>query len=284
MNDLWSSADWVADNQATWDERAAIHRKDANGFYRVERFRQGEDILMAIESAEIGNVAGLHLLHLQCHIGLDTLCLARRGAIVTGLDFSGAAIAAAQGLAAEAGLNALFVQADVYDAMNVLEGGFDAVYVSWGSLNWLPDIWRWAKIVAGLLAPGGFLYLVEQHPFISIMKERDGRLEPAFAWRTPMEQPVLTEATATYTGDEARLTNGRMHEWDHPLSDIITALLAAGMRLDFVHEHEVLPWRRLPMMVPAGDRIYRLPDGHVRAPLAFSLKAWKPQLSPPSDT
>ncbi len=268
---------WAEDNQATWDERAAIHVRDTSGFYAVERFRRGEDILMPIESAEIGNVAGLHLLHLQCHIGLDTLCLARRGAVVTGLDFSAAAIAAAQGLAADAGLQAIFVQADVYDAPKVLRGGFGAVYVSWGSLNWLPDVWRWGKVVASLLAPGGFLYLVEQHPFISVMKERDGRLEPFYAWRTPMEHPILTEAAATYNEDKTQLTHSRMHEWEHPLSDIITALLAAGLRLDFLHEHEVLPWRRHPMMVPAGNRMYRLPDGHVRMPLAFSLKAWKPR-------
>jgi len=277
MNNHWRSGYWISDNQSTWDERAAIHLRDATGFYAVERFRKGEDILMPIESAEIGHVAGRHLLHLQCHIGLDTLCLARRGAIVTGLDFSGAAIAAARALAAEAKLEAQFVNADVYDAMNALEGGFDVVYVSWGSLNWLPDIWRWAELVTGLLAPGGFLYLVEQHPYISAMKERDGRLEPTFAWRTPMHHPILTEASTTYTGDEARLANARMHEWEHPLSDIITALLASGLRLEFLHEHEVLPWRRLPMMVPAADRMFRLPDTQVPMPLGFSLKAWKPK-------
>jgi 2-polyprenyl-3-methyl-5-hydroxy-6-metoxy-1,4-benzoquinol methylase len=101
MNFQGSSGYWTADNLSTWDERAAIHLRDAKGFYAVERFRKGEDMMRPIESAEIGNVAGRHLLHLQCHIGLDTLCLARRGAIVTGLDFSGTAIAAAQQLATE---------------------------------------------------------------------------------------------------------------------------------------------------------------------------------------
>jgi SAM-dependent methyltransferase len=276
MNHQRSAGGWIADNRSTWNERAAIHLRDVNGFYAVERFRKGEDILMAIESAEIGDVADRHLLHLQCHIGLDTLCLARRGAIVTGLDFSDTAIAAAQALAVEVALDALFVNADVYDAMDVLEGGFDVVYVSWGSLNWLPDIWRWADLVAGLLAPGGFLYLVEQHPFISTMTQRDGRLEPGYAWRTPMDHPILTEAMTTYTGDDAPLVNSRMHEWEHPFSDIITALLVSGLRLDFLHEHDVLPWRRLPMMVPAADRMFRLPDHQVPMPLAFSLKAWKP--------
>jgi SAM-dependent methyltransferase len=249
--------------------------RDASGFYALDRFREGEDILMEIEAAEIGDVYGKHLLHLQCHIGLDTLCLARRGAIVTGLDFSGEAIKAARDLAKEARLEANFVQADVYDAMHVLEGGFDMVFVNWGSLNWLPDIRRWADIVAGLLAPGGCLYLAEQHPFISVMGEVNGFIEPTCAWRTPPDRPVVTEAPTSYNGDETKLVNSRLHEWEHPLSDIIGGLLEAGMRLDFLHEHEVLPWQRLPMMVPEGDRMYRLPDDQLRMPLSFSLKAYK---------
>jgi SAM-dependent methyltransferase len=161
--------------------------------------------------------------------------------------------------------------------MKVLEGGFGIVYVSRGSLNWLPDIWRWAELVASLLTPGGYLYLVERHPFISVMKERGGHLEPSFAWRTPIERPILTVATATYTGDDTQLMNSRIHEWEHPLSDVIAAFLGYGLRLDFLREHEILPWRRFPMMVPAADRMYRMPEAQVPMPLAFSLKAWKPR-------
>jgi SAM-dependent methyltransferase len=275
MEERNPSGSWTDQNRSTWDERAAIHMRDAKGFYALDRFRAGEDVLMGIEADEIGDLHGKHVLHLQCHIGLDTLCLARRGAIVTGLDFSGAAIEAARSLAEEAELPAHFVQADVYRALDVLEGGFDAVFVNWGSLNWLPDIARWADIVAGLLAPGGFLYLAEQHPFISTMQEVDGRIEPGFAWRTPSDRPVVTETPMTYNGDETPLVNSRLHEWEHPLSEILGGLLQAGLRLDFFHEHEVLPWRRLSMMVPTGDRFYRLPDGQVSMPLAFSLKAYK---------
>ncbi|MBO0754143.1 MAG: hypothetical protein J2P53_18630 [Bradyrhizobiaceae bacterium] len=133
-------------------EQAAIHVRDANGFYAVDRSRRGEDILMAIESGEIGEVAGCHLLHLQCHIGLDTLCLARRGAIVTGLDFSDAAVAAAQRLAAEAGLKALFMGLAQLAARRRAMG--------------------WHRV--GPPGAGGFLYLLEQHPFLSIMKWRMG--------------------------------------------------------------------------------------------------------------
>ena len=275
MDNQKSAAPWRQENLSTWNERAAIHMRDTTGFYALDRFRAGQDVLLSIEAEEIGDVFGKHVLHLQCHIGLDTLCLARRGAIVTGLDFSGEAIKSARELAREMRLQANFVQADVYDAPDVLQGGFDMVFVNWGSLNWLPDIRRWAQIVAGLLAPGGCLYLAEQHPFLSVMKETDGRIEPAVNWRTPADEPVVTDMPTTYSGDETPLLHSRLHEWEHPLSDIISGLLEAGMRLDFFHEHDVLPWRRLKMMVATEDRYFELPPGQVRMPLAFSLKAYK---------
>jgi SAM-dependent methyltransferase len=249
--------------------------RDATGFYAIDDFVGGEDVLGAIEAEEIGDVKGKHLLHLQCHIGIDTLCLARRGAIVTGLDFSDEAIRSARELAQRAKIEANFVQADVYDAPFVLEGGFDMVFVNWGSLNWLPDVRRWAHTVAGLLAPGGCLYLAEQHPAISVMGEHEGMLTPSIDWRTPKTEPVVTDMPTTYSGDETKLTHSRLHEWEHPLSDIIGSLLEADMRLDFFHEHEVLPWKRLKMMEETEDRYFRLPDGQPRMPLAFSLKAYK---------
>ena len=266
----------VEANQLAWDERAAIHLRDTTGFYAIDRFRSGEDLVMEIESAEIGDVKGKHVLHLQCHLGLEALCLARRGAIVTGLDFSDTAISGAKALAAECGLAATFVCSDVYDAPDVLDGNFDIVFVSWGSLNWLPDLYRWAGIVAGLLAPGGYVYMIEQHPFLSMMKEIDGTIQPFFGWRTTPDRPVVTDMPTAYNGDQTPLVHARLHEWDHPLSEIIGALAAAGLRLDFFHEHELLPWRRLSMMVPVTDRLFRLPASAVQMPLSFSIKASKP--------
>jgi SAM-dependent methyltransferase len=266
---------WTKANRSTWDERASIHLHDTSGFYAIDRFRSGEDTLLDIEAAEIGDVRGKRMLHLQCHLALDTLCLARRGAIVTGLDFSGNAIAGARQIAADTGVPATFVRADVYDARRVLNGHFDVVFVSWGSLNWLPDIRRWGEIVAALLAPGGYLYLVEQHPFVAGMKEIEGELRPSYDWRTPPDRPVVTNTPTAYNGDQTRLVHTRMHEWDHPLSDVIGALIGAGLRLDFFHEHEVIPWRRLPMMVPVTDRLFCLPRTMASMPLSFSLKASK---------
>ena len=156
-------------NRARWDELVPIHLRSPD--YRVAAFKAGEDHLHPIEAAEIGPIAGKRLVHLQCHFGLDTLCLARRGAVVTGLDFSPAAIAAARALAAQTGIPARFVGGNIYEAPALLGERFDIVYVSWGALNWLPDIARWAAVVAALLDPGGFLYLLEGHPLAMALEQ-----------------------------------------------------------------------------------------------------------------
>jgi len=144
-------------NRRSWDERAAIHARDSTGFYTLDRFRAGESALNGIEADELGDVRGKRVLHLQCHIGLDTLRLARLGAVVTGLDFSGAAVEAARGLAGETGLQADFVQGTVDEAPRLTPGPFDLVFTTWGVLCWLPDMRIWASVVASVLAPGGEL-------------------------------------------------------------------------------------------------------------------------------
>jgi|SRR5271166_3072123 len=225
--------------------------------------------------AELGDLAGKRLIHLQCHFGLDTIRLARRSAIATGLDFSTAAIAAARSLAAELDAPVRFVEGNVYDAPALLGSQYDIAFVTWGSIIWLPDIRRWAQIVAGLLAPGGWLYLAEGHPSTLSLDEVDGRLAPMRAWRTSPSAPFAYDDVITYNGDPTPLAHMRSYEWCHPLSDVIDELLEAGLQLDFLHEHERLPWRRFPMMVKADDWGYRLPEGHPPLPLCFSLRASK---------
>lgn len=268
------NAPWQQANLSNWNNRAALHIRDATGFYNVEGFLAGQDMLHAIEASEIGDVKGKRLLHLQCHFGLDTLSLARRGAIVTGLDFSPVAIEGARKLAAQANIPATFVEADVYHAREVIDGAFDMVFSTWGTICWLPDVTRWAKVVADMLPPGGTFYFLDSHPSAQVLDERDGHLEPTYGWRTPMEKPDMFEESQSYTGDahEEAVT---LYNWIHPLSDIVGGLLEAGLRLEFLHEHEHLPYRLFPMMTPTGDCLFRLPDGAVPIPLSFSLRAVK---------
>ncbi|MCX5569726.1 class I SAM-dependent methyltransferase [Kaistia nematophila] len=262
-------------NRASWDERADIHAQDRTGFYAIDRFLGGEDVLYPIEAAEIGDVAGLKLAHFQCHIGIDTLCLARRGAKATGLDFSPHAIAKARELSARSDLAAEFVEGEVYDAPELLGTDFDIVFTSWGTITWLDDIRAWAQAIAGTLKPGGRLYFADTSPAIATHEEIDGVILPHYDWRSAREKPQRFDATTTYTGDETPLVTNFTYEWMRGVSDVIDALLRAGMRLDFLHEHELLPFRLFPMMVEAGGRMFRLPAGMPRMPLALSLGATK---------
>ncbi len=167
-----SNAESFAINRAWWDGVVETHVNSES--YLTKAFLEGGDTLHPIESAEIGDVRGKALVHLQCHFGLDTLSLARRGAKVTGLDFAPKAVAQARALAAEAKLDARFVESNVYDAVAAIGGAgtYDIAYVTWGAIYWLPDLDRWARIVAELLKPGGFLYLLEGHPMALSLEQK----------------------------------------------------------------------------------------------------------------
>ncbi len=262
-------------NRLNWNERAVIHARDTTGDYMLDRFRAGEDALHDIEAAEIGDIAGRRVLHLQCHIGRDTLCLARRGAIATGLDFSEEALRVARALAAETGLAATFVHGRVEDTPRLAPGPFDLVFSTWGTICWLPDIEAWARAIAAVLAPGGAFYFADAHPGFQIMEDVAGRMAVTHDFDTPPDQPLEFKSETTYTGDPTIMTSQATREWIHSLSSILGALLANGLTIEMFREHEVLPWQGLPLLVPQTDRMWRLPDGHPRFPLSFSLRARK---------
>jgi SAM-dependent methyltransferase len=262
-------------NRRNWDERAVIHARDSTGFYGLDRMRSNEDNLHSIEAAELGDISQKKVLHLQCHIGTDTLRLVRLGAIASGLDFSAEAIRMARRLADEAGLKADFLEGRVEEAPRLAPGPFDLVYTTWGTICWLPDLRIWAHVIATVLAPGGELYFADAHPSFLLMEERDGKLEATHDFRTPADRPLELRSETTYTGDPTVLTHQSTREWIHPLSAIIGALIDAGLTIKMFREHEVLPWQGLRIMVPSSDRLWRLPDGHPRFPLSLSLRARK---------
>lgn len=272
MSDLFARSFRV--NRARWDELVAIHLRSPD--YRVAAFKAGEDHLHPIEAAEIGPVAGKRLVHLQCHFGIDTLSLARRGAIVTGLDFSPPAIAAARTLAAETGISSRFVEGNVYDAPALLGERFDVVYVTWGAINWLPDIARWARVVSALLEAGGYLYLLEGHPVaMALDQDQPGSpIAPAHDYFQGAG-PLVNFAPTSYTADPNRLAHTEMHEWVHPLGAVVSALIAAGLTLEWLHEHDSIAWRMFACLEEEPDHMWRLPAGWPSLPLSYSLRARK---------
>jgi len=265
--------DYSAINRAHWDEVTPIHARSP--FYDVAGFLAGQSSLRPLEVTELGDVSGRTLLHLQCHFGMDTLSWARRGAIVTGLDFSPEAIALAESLRAQTGLPARFVCADLYDAPRVLAGPFDIVFTSYGVLVWLPDLARWAQIIAQLLRPGGTFYIAEEHPIANVFEEdADGVLRATYPYLSP--EPLISEDEGTYTDRNASVTQRRTVQWLHPLSEVVGSLLAAGLRIEFLHEFPYCMYRKFPSLRQGADRFWHWPAGQEMIPLLFSLRARKP--------
>jgi SAM-dependent methyltransferase len=263
---------------------------EASQGYDRAGFLRGEKPLCPVELAELGpRVGGRSFLHLQCHFGIDTLNWARLGARVTGVDFSLPAIEAARRLSAESGVPGRFVHANLYDAPAALGEAFEIVYTGIGALNWLPDVRAWARAAATCVAPGGLLYVYEGHPMLWTLDDRreDLQLVVSSAYFERPEPSVWENATTYVDGPE--LEHRRTYEWNHGLGEIVTALVEAGLRIEFVHEHREVPWRALPWMEPVGpgtvsaagryqsNRMWRLPEAQRDlAPLMYSLLATKP--------
>ena len=269
--------DYRALNKASWDERAPAHA--ASPDYAVERFASDPEFLSDVVRFDLpllGDIAGLRGVHLQCHIGTDTISLARLGASMTGLDFSPVAVAEAARLAARTGDDARFVEADVYDAVSVLGAGrFDLVFTGIGALGWLPSVRRWAGVVAGLVRPGGRLFIREGHPMLwSLDDAREDDLIVVDYPYFEREEPLVPDDGGTYVQTDAVFTHNTTHEWNHGLGEIVTALLDAGMSLTGLTEHDSVPWEALPgkMERVAGGE-WRLADRPWRLAHSYTLQA-----------
>lgn len=268
--------DWREANRARWDERVPIHA--ASDYYDLDAFLAGRDVLRGFEIAEVGDVTGKTLLHLQCHIGLDTLSWACRGAAqVVGLDFSEPAVEVARGLAGSLGLSqerAAFVPSDVYDAAEAVpDSAYDIVYTGTGALNWLPDVPRWAEVAASLVAPGGFLYLAEFHPLTDCLDDETGS---TVTYDYFSRDAWVDESPGTYADFDAATVHNRSVEWQHPVGEVVSALAAAGLRIEFLHEHDASLFARYPALVRHADGSYRFPADRPRIPMMYSVKASRP--------
>ncbi|MET0458203.1 MAG: class I SAM-dependent methyltransferase [Ilumatobacteraceae bacterium] len=271
-------SDSFAVNRANWDERAPAHA--ASPDYDVDRFDDPGFIsdVVAFDRPLLGSVDGLRGVHLQCHIGTDTVSLARLGARMTGLDFSPAALVEARRLAARAGADVDFVESDVYSAPDVLGTAvFDLVFTGIGALIWLPDIDRWASVVSALLRPGGRLFLREGHPLLFALADPrpDGLLVLEQSYFEHAE-PNVYDDPGTYVSTDVEFEHNVTHEWNHGLGETITALLDHGLALTTFVEHDSVPWDARPgEMERAALDEWRLIDRPRRLPCSFTVVAVK---------
>jgi SAM-dependent methyltransferase len=255
-------SEYLALNQRAWDARARVHFDSR--FYDVTGFLQGKCALTEIETAELTQVAGKRMLHLQCHFGLDSLSWARKGAIVTGVDFSAPAIEKARALSQEAKLEAEFICTDVYSYGETAKAEFDIVFTSFGTICWLPCIDSWARTVAKSLKAGGIFYMAEFHPIRDLF---DGE--------------AYFHASLPYVADEATYTENcdgemsSMASWSHPVSEVITALINAGIRIDSVKEFPFSPYDCFDGLEEREPgRFYQLIGGNP-LPMVYSIKGAK---------
>jgi SAM-dependent methyltransferase len=274
----------LENNRVFWDEATTIHAR--GNVYGIEDFKAGKCRLHRVEVEEVGDVCDRSLLHLQCHFGIDTLSWARRGARVTGVDFSPKGIELAQKLSRETGVAGRFLCSDLYDLPNVLREpeSFDIVFTSYGVLNWLPDLGPWAALIARYLRPGGFFYIVEAHPTATIFPidedmPKAGSFRPfipyffdphGIAW--PPEKDYA---------DASAMHSVGAHEWHHPLGSIVNALLDEGLRLEWLHEFPYCAWPvvagcEVVERFSASHAYYGRPASEPSLPLMFSLRARKP--------
>jgi SAM-dependent methyltransferase len=265
-------------NRRLWEAWTAVH---ADGeFYDLEGFRAGGVRLRDDEIAAVGDVRGRSLLHLQCHFGIDTLSWARLGARVTGADFSPAAIRLAREIAADIGIeDARFVESNLYDLPEHLDGEFDVVYTSRGVLGWLPDIRRWARVVAHFLTPGGTFFITEAHPVLQVFQTDDvapGELRPLYPYWEHRD-PLVFDIKGSYADRTAEVGEQKEHGWDHGLGEIVTALIDAGLRIESLEDLPYLEWAT-DFLVESerGSGRFVLPPGAGELPLMFSLRATKP--------
>ena len=250
--------DYAATNGRFWERRCASHLAR---WYDVEAFRAGGSTLDPLQLAEVGDVCGKRLLHLQCNAGLDSLSWSRLGARVTGIDIAPGPLDVGRQLAQEFDLPVTFVECDVYAVPEALEDKYDVVYTSQGVLCWLRDLGEWARVVAEMLAPHGFFYIMEEHPYAVMLDDTEIRPAP--------DEPYFRVEDAQY--DERDAT----YQWTYSLSDVVNALLTSGLRLEFLNEHDRTFYQRLPYMERVDEHWWTIPGFSI--PLMFTLGARKPE-------
>jgi 2-polyprenyl-3-methyl-5-hydroxy-6-metoxy-1,4-benzoquinol methylase len=271
--------EYVESNRQMWDERAQPHAQSPG--YDVERLVADPTALSGVvefDLPRLGRLEGLDVVHLQCHIGTDTVSLARLGArSITGYDISAASLAEARSLAVRCGIEATWVDGDVYDAQAKLGRQFDVVYTGVGALNWLPSIRRWAEVVAHLLRPGGRLFVRDSSPTLNARSDTrsDGLIVLEYPY-FEMVEPTRFDEPGTYVETDHQFVNTAGYEWNHGIGEMLTAVLDVGMRITGFIEHDSVPWEAIEGQMerlPLGE--WRLADRPERLPHSFTLQAVK---------
>jgi len=264
-------------NKQSWNKRTAVHKDSA--FYDLASFKKGKSSLNKIELEELGSVKGKSLLHLQCHFGMDTMSWQREGAHCVGVDLSDEAIKLAKEINEELKLKTEFICANIYDLKSALkvsptggdlEGAFDIVFTSYGTIGWLPDLDKWAGIVAHFLKPGGIFYIADFHPVLWMMDDSFEKIKYHY-FNTDV---ISEEISGTYSDRDAPIKSIE-HGWNHPFSEIFNALVKHGLQILQFNEFPYSPYNCFKNLEPGTDGMWRIRGMDEKMPVMYSIKAVK---------
>jgi ubiquinone/menaquinone biosynthesis C-methylase UbiE len=245
---------------AMWEELAKFHGTGDDAYYDLDKLRAGGSLMGDEELAALGvatdgrGLAGLTALHLQCHIGCDSISLARMGASVTAVDFSRSALDRLQQLATECGVDVTAVEADTTDLPHTLDGRFDLVYASIGVLCWIDDLDAWMRGATRALKPGGRLVVVDLHPVVTMVESLDP-LVVNFPY--VFDGPRTYDGTGSYANREADIAWSTT-QYAHSIGEVVTTAARAGLACVLLEEHVSGSFNTGQIEGPEDDGRYRL--------------------------
>jgi ubiquinone/menaquinone biosynthesis C-methylase UbiE len=259
---------YIETNRSLWNKKTDVHVKSE--FYDVESFKKGMSSLNFAEIEGLGDVKGKTILHLQCHFGMDSLSLSRMGAEVTGIDLSDRAVETAKNLNAELGLNAEFICSDVYDLKKVLDKKFDIVFTSYSTIGWLPDMDKWAEVISHFLKPGGMFYIIEFHPVVWMFDDNF----TGFQYSYFNDEAIIEEVSGSYADRDADI-NHLSYGWNHPISEVLTALLKQNLTIAEFKEYPFSFYNCFNNTVKSSSGYWEIKGMEGKLPLMYSIKAFK---------
>lgn len=259
---------YIEINKETWNNKVPIHLDSY--FYDMESFRNGKNTIPKIDLELLGAIKGKRILHLQCHFGQDSLSLARLGAKVIGIDLSDKAIEKAKELNNELQLDATFICCDVYETLEHINEKFDSVYTSYGTIGWLPDLDKWAKVISQALKPNGKFVFVEFHPVLWLFNDDFSKIE----YHYHNEKPIIESYSGTYANKEAEIKTNYVG-WNHALSEVFQALLHNGLQIEHFEEYDYSNYNCFNETIEFEKGKYRIRHLENKIPMMYSIVAKK---------
>ena len=256
--------DYLNINRKLWNDKTSVHYQ--SDFYDVKSFIKGKDSLNPIEIELLGDISGKSILHLQCHFGMDSISLARRGGMVTGIDLSDQSIKQAKDLNERSGTKVDFILSDVYSLPQNLNKQFDIIFTSYGTVGWLPDMDKWAGVIQHFRKPGGKFIMVEFHPVVWIFDDNFKEI----IYKYSDIDPIIEDLEGTYANREADIKN-RSVSWNHGLGTVLNALLKKGLTIDSFQEYDYSPYNCFNNTIEVDEGKYQIKGLEGKIPMLYSL-------------